>query len=177
MRQRLPYALLAACIVVLDQISKYLVDHFMEVHETRPVIDGLLHLTYVRNRGGAFGFLSHADLPGQAWIFTAVSVVALAAIAVYSSRIPAAQRVPQTGLALIMGGAVGNLLNRAAHGYVIDFVDAFWGPHHWPAFNLADSCISIGVGLLVLDSFRASEPAAAGAASSSTTQAPAGRSD
>ena len=177
MRQRLPYALVAACVVVLDQVTKYLIDHFMEVHETRPVIYGLLHLTYVRNRGGAFGFLSHADLPGQAWIFATVSVVALAAIGAYSLRIPATQRLPQSGLALIMGGAVGNLLNRAAHGYVIDFVDAFWGPHHWPAFNLADSCISIGVGLLILDSFRAAEPAAAGAANSGAAQAPAGRSE
>ncbi len=151
MRQRLSYGVLMAVVVALDQASKWLVDRSMALHESRQIVEGVLSLTYVRNRGAAFGVLSDADLPYQAAIFTLVSLLALGAIALYSFRLPATARLPQTALALVMGGAVGNLLNRAMLGYVIDFLDVFWGPHHWPAFNVADSCISVGVGLLILD--------------------------
>jgi signal peptidase II len=80
-----------------------------------------------------------------------VSLLALLAIALYAWRMPVHSRLPQTALALVMGGAVGNLLDRARLGYVIDYVDVYWGAHHWPAFNVADSAITIGVALLVLD--------------------------
>jgi len=161
MRQRLPYLLITLGVIALDQITKFVVDRSMALHESRTLIDGLLSLTYVRNRGAAFGILSDADLPHQPVLFTVVSLAALGAIAFYSFRLPAGSRLPQVALALIMGGAVGNLLNRAMFGYVIDFVDAYWGAHHWPAFNVADSCISIGVALLVLDALLA--PAEQGA--------------
>lgn len=150
-RRRRLYAALAAAVVVLDQITKAIVDRTMALYESRPVIDGLLRLTHVRNRGAAFGVLSDADLPYQSVLLSLISVGALAAIAVYAWRLPVKSRLPQTALALIMGGAVGNLLDRARLGYVIDYVDVYWGRHHWPAFNVADSAISIGVALLVLD--------------------------
>jgi signal peptidase II len=95
--------------------------------------------------------LSDAELPYQSVLFSLISLAALAGIAAYAWRLPAASRLPQTALALIMGGAVGNLLDRARLGHVVDFVDVFWGPHHWPAFNVADSAITVGVGLLILD--------------------------
>jgi signal peptidase II len=146
--------LLMGAIVSLDQATKVLVDHFMSLHESRPVIEGLVHLTYVRNRGAAFGLLSDAELPFQSALFAIVSLAALAAIATYFFRLPDQSRLARLALSLVMGGAVGNLIDRARLGSVIDFVDVFWGPHHWPAFNVADSAISVGVALLVLDMLR-----------------------
>lgn len=148
------YLVISALVVVLDQFTKMLVDRYMSLHESWLVVDGLLRLTYVQNRGAAFGILSDADLPYQSLLFAVVSLAALGAIAAYAWRLPARSRLPQTALALIMGGALGNLLDRGRLGYVIDFVDAYWGVHHWPAFNVADSAISIGVVLLVIDILR-----------------------
>ena len=160
---RRPYLLLTAAVIVLDQITKRLVATSVELHDSREIVSGLVSLTHVRNRGAAFGFLSNAEFPHQAILFSLLSLVALGAIAVYSFRLPAAQRWAQLALALIMGGAVGNLIDRIAYGFVIDFVDVYWRGHHWPAFNVADSCISIGVAMLILDLLRspAERPAAA----------------
>ncbi len=138
--------------------------------KNRQVIEGLISLTHVRNRGAAFGFLSNADLPYQSVLFAVLSVLALGAIAAYALKLPAGQRWPQVALSLIMGGAVGNLVDRLAYGYVIDFVDVYWKHHHWPAFNVADSCISIGVGMLILDLLRAP---AEGSSSSASSDGPA----
>jgi signal peptidase II len=146
-----PYVWLMAVVVLLDQATKLLVDRMMTLHESHPVIDGFLRLTYVRNRGAAFGILSDAELPFQATLFSFLSLSALAAIALYAWRLPAESRLPKAALAVIMGGAIGNLIDRMRLGYVIDFVDAYLGPHHWPAFNVADSAISVGVVLLILD--------------------------
>jgi signal peptidase II len=159
--RRTSYLLISVVVVALDQVTKWLVHQVMELHETRALVEGLLSLTYVRNRGAAFGILSDAELPYQSVLFSAVSLMALAAIGFYAWRLPAGNRLARAALALIMGGALGNLMDRARLGYVIDFVDVFWGPHHWPAFNVADSAISVGVALLLLDIVRpsqASEP-------------------
>ncbi len=151
MRSRAFYFWVAAAVVAVDQATKALVDRLMNLHESRTLIEGLLQLTYVRNRGAAFGFFSDGSLPYQSWLLSGLGLLALVAIAVYAWRLPTGSPLPRTGLGLIMGGALGNLLDRVRLGYVIDFVDAYWGPHHWPAFNAADSAISIGVSLLVLD--------------------------
>jgi signal peptidase II len=148
------YLLVAAVVVVLDQVTKHLVAAAIELHESHEIVAGLVSLTHVRNRGAAFGFLSNADLPYQSVIFSVLSILALAAIAAYSFRLPATQRWTQAALALIMGGAVGNLVDRVRHGNVIDFVDVYWRSHHWPAFNVADACISTGVVMLILELFR-----------------------
>jgi signal peptidase II len=152
--RRTSYLLISVAVVALDQVTKWLVHQVMELHETRALVEGLLSLTYVRNRGAAFGILSDAELPYQSALFSTVSLMALAAIGVYAWRLPAGNRLARAALALIMGGALGNLMDRARLGYVIDFVDVFWGPHHWPAFNVADSAISVGVALLLLDIVR-----------------------
>ena len=152
------YLGIAGAIVALDQVAKALVDRYFELHESRTIVEGLARLTYVQNRGAAFGILSDADLPYQSLLFSVVSILALGAIAVYAWKLPIASRLPQTALALIMGGAVGNLLDRMRFGYVIDYVDVYWGRHHWPAFNVADSAISVGVALLVLDILRSPHP-------------------
>ena len=149
---------LAGAIVALDQATKALVDRYMELHESHTIIEGLARLTYVQNRGAAFGILSDADLPYQSILFSLISLIALGAIAVYAWKLPVTSRLPQLALALIMGGAVGNLLDRMRLGYVIDYVDVYWGRHHWPAFNVADSAISVGVALLVLDILKNPQP-------------------
>ena len=151
---RSPYLWIVGVIVALDQVTKALVDDFMTLHESRTIVEGLVRLTYVQNRGAAFGILSEAGLPYQSLMFSVVSLLALLAIALYAWRMPVQSRLPQTALAMVMGGAVGNLLDRARLGYVIDYVDMYWGPHHWPAFNVADSAISVGVALLVIDILR-----------------------
>jgi signal peptidase II len=151
---RARYLWIAGMVVALDQMTKALVNDFMTLHESRTIVEGLVRLTYVQNRGAAFGILSEAGLPYQSVLFSAVSLLALLAIALYAWRMPVHSRLPQTALALVMGGAIGNLLDRARLGYVIDYVDVYWGAHHWPAFNVADSAITIGVALLVLDILR-----------------------
>src|SRR2546422_4211091 len=138
-------------VLAVDQSTKWLVARYLDLHEYRPLVDGLLSLSHVRNRGAAFGILSDADLPYQAILFAGLSLAALLAIAVYAWRLPATAQLPQLALALILGGALGNLIDRLRLGYVVDFLDVFIGDRHWPAFNVADSCICIGVALLVID--------------------------
>jgi signal peptidase II len=169
------YITVALLVTVLDQIVKSLVDRFMSLHESRVLVEGFLHLTYVRNRGAAFGILSDAEIPYQSLVFSVVSALALLAIAVYAWRLPAGSRLPRLALALVIGGAVGNLIDRARLGYVIDFVDVFWGAYHWPAFNVADSAISVGVVLLVFDILR--HPHGEPAAEAPLNAASTGRSD
>jgi len=152
------YLWMSAVIVMLDQATKALVDRVMGLHESRDVVAGLVRLTYVRNRGAAFGVLSDAELPYQPWLFAAVGLLALLAIGIYAWRLPTSSRLPRLGLALIIGGALGNLIDRLRLGYVIDFVDVYWRTYHWPAFNVADSSITIGVTLLVLDMLWAPRP-------------------
>jgi signal peptidase II len=154
LRDRAHYLLLFVLVVIADQVTKAIVARTSTLHESRLLIEGFLSLTYVRNRGGAFGAFSDADIPYQAVLFSLVSLCALAAIALYAWRTPLENRGTQTALALVMAGAVGNLIDRAWRGSVIDFVDVYWGSHHWPAFNVADSAISIGVAVLVLEVLR-----------------------
>ena len=170
-RRRGFYLGIMGAVVVLDQAAKALVDRYLELHESHSIVDGLARLTYVQNRGAAFGILSDADLPYQSVLFSAVSIIALGAIAVYAWTLPITSRLPRAALALIMGGAVGNLLDRVRLGYVIDYVDVYWGRHHWPAFNVADSAISVGVALLVLDILRNPQPEAAKPEMAPTTAA------
>jgi signal peptidase II len=153
-RLRLAYLTVSTVLVVLDQVVKYAVDRAMVLHESIPLIPGLLQLTYVRNRGGAFGLLSGGDLPLRAVLFPLINVVVFAVMLVVALRMPAHRRWVQTALSLVLGGALGNLIDRLAHGYVIDFVDVYWRSYHWPMFNVADSAISVGVCMLVLDMLR-----------------------
>jgi len=152
-----------AAIVVLDQGTKAIVVRSLALHEYVPLVDGLLSLSHVHNRGAAFGLLSDWDVPYQSVLLSVLSLCALAAIALYFVRLPPAARLPRAALALVLGGAVGNLIDRARLGYVVDFVHAYWREHQWPDFNLADSAITVGVALLVLDILRSSETSPAGA--------------
>jgi len=151
---RLGYALLTVFVVAADQAAKWLVRRSLDLHEYREVVSGLLSLSHVRNHGAAFGILSDADLPYQAALFVSLSLVALGAIVLYTRRLPAQALLPQTALALILGGAIGNLIDRVAYGYVTDFIHVYWKAYSWPDFNVADSAITTGVCLLLLDMLR-----------------------
>jgi signal peptidase II len=167
------YFLVSASVIAADQLTKRLVARMIELHDSHEIIPGLASLTHVRNRGAAFGFLSNAELPYQSVLFSLLSLVALLAIAAYAYKLPPSQRWTQLALALIMGGAVGNLIDRVAYGYVIDFVDVYWRAYHWPAFNVADSCISAGVVMLILELLRP-EPESASSDGPAMTALPHG---
>jgi len=159
-RPPLAYLLLVAGVVGLDQLTKAAVVGSIELHGPHvPLIDGLLSLSHVRNRGAAFGLLSDWDLPYQSVLLSLLSLGALLAIAVYFFRLPAVARLPRFALALVLGGAVGNLVDRVRLGYVVDFIHVYWRQHQWPDFNVADSAISVGVTLLVLDILRSGQDA------------------
>jgi signal peptidase II len=142
--------LLAGAIVVLDQITKAIVLARLPLGVPVTVIDGWLALTLVLNPGLAFGLLGSVP-QGWRWVVAALSLVALAVLARVALRVlPAGGWAGRLAIGLIFGGAVGNLVDRARFGAVVDFVDVYWRGWHWPAFNVADSAISVGVALLAL---------------------------
>jgi len=149
--RRLPELWIAIVIVALDQLTKAIVKARLPLHESVAVIPGFFDLTHVRNTGAAFGMLDNTHFPFKPALMVIVALVALGAVASYALTLPATQRIARYGLALILGGAVGNLIDRAVMGYVVDFVDVYWrGVHFW-AFNVADSAITVGVTLMMLD--------------------------
>ena len=143
--------MIVAIVVVLDQATKALVRETLPLHASVNIVPGLLDLTHVRNTGAAFGILNAADFPFKSAVMTIVAAVALLAIATYAVRSTSHGRTAQIGLALVLGGAIGNLIDRAMTGYVIDFVDVYWRSYHFWAFNAADSAITVGAVALVLD--------------------------
>jgi len=147
--------ILVAGVVVADQWTKALVRQFIPLHGSLVVIPDALDLTHVRNTGAAFGFLNTIDFPFKPVVIAVVATGALLGIALYASQLPRSDRLARAGLGLILGGAVGNLIDRARLGYVLDFVDAYWRDYHFWAFNVADSAITVGASLLILDMLRA----------------------
>jgi signal peptidase II len=154
-RNRLLHPTLAVLgILALDQLTKVLVARNLALGESLKVVPGLVNFTMVRNTGMAFGLLSGSDVPYKSFVVTLMSLLAMAAVAYFALRAETKAWMARVGLWCILGGAFGNIIDRVRLGYVVDFVDVFYGNAHWPAFNLADACISVGVGLLLLDSFR-----------------------
>ena len=143
---------LTPLILVADQLTKLYIDRTMRLYDSIPVIEGLFNITYLRNRGAAFSFL--ADASWRLPFFILATVIAVIAILVAFKKLRDEQRFAAVSLTLILAGAVGNLIDRVRLGEVIDFLDVYWGRHHWPAFNVADSAICVGVALLALDMFR-----------------------
>ncbi|MBP1149396.1 MULTISPECIES: signal peptidase II [unclassified Methylocaldum] len=143
---------LSALVVGLDQLTKQLIDRSMELYESVGLLP-FFQLTYLRNQGAAFSFLSQAG-GWQRWFFIGLAVIASGAICYWLSRLGKGQRWEAAAWALVLGGALGNLIDRIIYGYVIDFLDVFYGEWHWPAFNVADSAITIGVAMLLIDSVR-----------------------
>lgn len=153
----------ALTIVVLDQVTKAIVRPRLALHESIEVIPNLLNLTRVHNTGAAFGMLNTADFPFKTAVLTLVGLVAFCGIAWYALTVPLHERLARLGVAGVLGGAVGNLIDRTTAGYVLDFVDFYWGTWHFWAFNVADAAITVGVLLMILDilglGHRASDPA------------------
>ena len=146
------FGLITVLGLVVDQATKLYIHGSMALHQSIPVLEGLFNITYVRNRGAAFSFLSNASwrIP----FFIAVTMVALIVIVVALRKLRDDQRLAQSALAMIFSGALGNLIDRIRLGEVIDFLDVYIGSAHWPAFNVADSLICVGVALVALDMFR-----------------------
>lgn len=149
-RARGYYLGLTPLVLAMDQLAKAMATHWLG---PRPVVivPNILNLTLVTNTGAAFGIFSRSSSPWTTNLLTGVSVIAIAMVLLFALRTPLTEKRVHTGLALILGGAAGNVLDRVRLGYVIDFLDLHWGSHHWPTFNIADSVICVGVGLLLLD--------------------------
>jgi signal peptidase II len=135
--------------VVLDQISKQIVNAQLVLHHSVAIFPGF-NFTLVYNEGAAFSFLSNAG-GWQRWAFTALSIVISIVLLAWLKKLDHSKRALAAGLAFILGGAIGNLIDRVIYGHVIDFIDVYYKNYHWPAFNLADSAIVLGAGLLILD--------------------------
>jgi signal peptidase II len=143
---------LTAWVIVLDQLTKYIVVDKFRYGESVPVLPGFFSLTYIRNTGAAFGLLAHANPAFRIPFFVIVPIVALVAIAFIFRKIPDKDLKLSSALSLVIGGAIGNLIDRVTLSYVVDFLDFHWRyEYHFPAFNVADMAICVGVGILMLD--------------------------
>ncbi len=151
MKLRLYQTGVVLLVLVVDQLTKVVASSTLHLHQSKMVIPGLFSFTLVHNNGMAFGIMSGAPSALRTAMLTALSGAALLLIIYYCSTIPRSRVWLQFGLSLIMGGALGNIIDRLRLQHVVDFLDFHWQGHSWPAFNVADSCISIGMALLVLD--------------------------
>ena len=141
----------AGLIVVADQLTKLLIRRDFELYDSTAVIPNLFSLTRIHNTGAAFGLLDGVDLPFKTALLAVVSVAALAGLVMFAVSLPEIHRLARVGVALVVGGAAGNLIDRLWLGYVVDFVDVYWGGWHFWAFNVADSAITVGMALIILD--------------------------
>jgi len=144
---------LSLLVVVADQVTKAWVSGALRPYELVPVIDGFFNLTLAFNTGAAFSFLAQGG-GWQRWLLSGLAVVVAIVLVVWLTRLDRSERWTAASLSLVIGGAVGNLLDRLRLGHVVDFLDFYLGSWHWPAFNVADSAITVGVAILLLASFR-----------------------
>jgi signal peptidase II len=148
---QLKWLWLSLLALVLDQSSKLIVDSSVQLYQSIPILP-FFKITYLHNTGAAFSFLSEAG-GWQRWFFAGLALVISIIITVWLSRLQKHETLLAIALSLILGGAVGNLIDRLAYGYVIDFLDVYYDTWHWPAFNVADSAITLGVVLMLAESF------------------------
>ncbi len=141
----------ALTIILLDQATKLVIVEALRVGQGIPVIPGFFDIVFVLNPGAAFGFLATLSEGVRSPFFILITVVAVILIVFYHTRFLHADRLASVALGLILGGAIGNLIDRLRYGMVVDFLDFHVSRYHWPSFNVADSAISIGVGLMLLD--------------------------
>jgi len=138
-------------IVALDQLTKAAIRTMLPLESSVIVIPGFMDFTHVTNSGAAFGILNKVDFPLKTVLVALVAIGALVGVGIYSASLAHHQLVARIGLALIIGGAAGNLIDRIIVGSVVDFVDVYWRTHHFWAFNVADSAITVGVSIMILD--------------------------
>jgi signal peptidase II len=138
-------------VVLLDQVVKAAVRPRLGLFDSMTVIPGFFSLTRVHNTGAAFGLMNAVDIPFKTVMMALVQTTALVGLAIYAATLAPGQRLTRVGLSFVIGGALGNLIDRVYAGYVLDFFDFYWGGWHFWAFNIADASITIGVALMVLD--------------------------
>src|SRR5438034_3333565 len=155
---RLPYLILVVFTLFLDRWTKSVIQSRFSLNESISVIDDFFNITYVRNTGVAFGIFSSISSPAKSVLLSVFTALAATLVTVYSARTSTRNRLLQVALGLILGGALGNLYDRLAYGYVNDFLEFYIGNYHWPSFNIADSAISIGVVLLTIEVIRNEAP-------------------
>ena len=148
------FLLTVAVLIVIDQVTKYFIHTGMALHDTIPVIPGFFSITYIRNPGAAFGFLAGASPTFRYVFFIGVTLAAIGLILHYLRTYAADDQLLTISLGMILSGAVGNLIDRVRFGEVIDFLDVYLGTSHWPAFNVADSAISVGAFILFIHLIR-----------------------
>ncbi len=146
------WAWITLLVIILDQATKILADFYLNYHQPVAIVP-LFNFTLMYNKGAAFSFLSNAG-GWQRWFFITLSFVISIVLYVWIGKLRSDQKLQTISLAMILGGAIGNLIDRSIYGHVIDFLDVYYQQHHWPAFNIADSAISIGAVLLIFDSFK-----------------------
>ena len=138
-------------IVGVDQATKAMVRAALPLHDSVTIVPGVVDFTHVLNSGAAFGILNGVDFPFKTVLIAVIAMAALVGVGFYAASISHHQLIARIGLALIIGGAAGNLIDRVLFGSVVDFVDVYWRGHHFWAFNVADSAISVGVAIMILD--------------------------
>lgn len=143
----------ALLIVCLDQASKLAVLGSLRIYESVPIINGFFNMVHVRNRGMAFGFMNRPDMNFGFWILVSATVLAIFLLLLWFYRMEDESNWMTLGLSLILGGALGNLIDRVRLHEVIDFLDVYVGSHHWPAFNVADAAITVGAIVVGLNLF------------------------
>jgi len=148
------YFAIILVVLGLDQLTKVLIVSSLSLYEQIEIIPGFFNLTHVTNRGAAFSMLAEVDSPWRHYFFVTISCLALVLLTIYWFQLRHNSPRLGFGIALIAGGAAGNLIDRLRVGAVIDFIDIYWQGYHWPAFNIADSAICIGVGLFLYLSFK-----------------------
>jgi len=142
---------LPALIVALDQLTKAIVRSSLPLHTSVTIIPGVMDFTHVRNTGAAFGILNASEFPFKTALIGVIAVAALIGVGLYAASLAHHERLARVGLSLIIGGAAGNLIDRVVVGSVVDFVDVYWRTYHFWAFNVADSAITVGACVMILD--------------------------
>jgi len=145
---------ISVIVIILDQSSKLWITQIISLHQSIPILPSF-NFTLLYNEGAAFSFLAQAG-GWQRWFFIILTTVIITILLIWLYNLERQQRLVMFSLALIIGGALGNLIDRVLYGYVIDFIDVYYQQWHWPTFNIADSAISIGVTLLLFDTIRQS---------------------
>jgi signal peptidase II len=145
------FYLIALGVIILDRVTKLAIVEALRLGQGIPVVPGFFDIVFILNPGAAFGFLATLSDQVRNPLFILISVLAVILIVFYHTRYLRSRHLVSVALGLVLGGALGNLIDRVHYGMVVDFLDVHVGPYHWPAFNVADSAISIGVGLMILD--------------------------
>jgi signal peptidase II len=149
MNRNIHYYVFIVFFLILDQVSKILIDRYIHLYNSVKVIPGFFNLSHIRNKGAIFGFFSRSGSTIVFLLLTFASLAALCLVVYYFIKVPPGEKLMKFSLSLIMAGALGNLFDRIFRGYVIDFLDFHIKNHHFPFFNVADSCITVGAFLLI----------------------------